>query len=79
VLEDLRELVAILDARLADRAWLVGDRPTIADFALAAWIPTAGPAGFPIDHCGAIVRWYGSVSALPGWQAALAPVQGGSG
>jgi glutathione S-transferase len=67
----LRELAPILDSHLIDRAWLVGEKPTIADFVLAAWIPVAGSAGFPMDHWAAIMRWYRSVSALPGWGAAL--------
>jgi glutathione S-transferase len=69
----VQELSEILDAHLASRSWLVGDKPTIADFALASWIPSATPAGVSLDTFRAIMRWYASVAALPGWQEALPP------
>jgi glutathione S-transferase len=72
----VHELSEILDSYLARRSWLVGDQPTIADFALASWIPSATPAGVSIDTFRAIMRWYASVAALLGWQEALPPAPG---
>lgn len=69
----LRELSAVLDSHLANRSWLVGSRLTIADFAVATWIPTATATGFSLDDFGEIKRWYSSIAALPGWQGALSP------
>jgi glutathione S-transferase len=69
----VRELSEVLDSQLANRKWLVGDKPTIADFALASWIPTARPAGVPLDNFKAIARWYATVASLPGWGEAVTP------
>ena len=67
------ELAAILDAHLSTRTWLVGDGPTIAEFALGAWMPSRTRAGLPIENCREIARWYDRVESLPGWRDTLAP------
>jgi glutathione S-transferase len=69
------ELSQILDTHLASRRWVVGDRPTIADFALASWIPTAKPAGVSLENFKAIAHWYAAVASLPGWRDALTPAR----
>jgi glutathione S-transferase len=69
----VRELAAVLDGHLRGRRWLSGDGPTIADFAVAAWIPGAAPVGCPLERYGEIVRWYDAVQSLHGWNAALPP------
>lgn len=63
---------AILDARLADREFVMGDDLTVADFALAAQLTYAEPARIPILGYPAIVRWRSGLDALPAW-AASAP------
>jgi glutathione S-transferase len=65
------ELAGILNAHLADRLWLVGDKPSIADFALGAWMPSAARVGLPLAGCRAIDSWYGRVAALRGWRESL--------
>jgi glutathione S-transferase len=65
------ELAGILDAHLTGRRWLVGNGPTIAEFAVAAWLPTAEPAGLAFDSFEAIKQWYAAVSDLPGWRNAI--------
>jgi glutathione S-transferase len=65
------ELAGILDAHLADRPWLVGDKPSIADFALGAWMPSAARVGLPLAGRQAIDSWYGRVTALRGWRESL--------
>lgn len=65
------ELAAILDAHLRGRAWLLGDRLTIADFALGAWLPGSQQVGYPVGGYREIARWYAAVEALPGWREAL--------
>jgi len=74
VLEGTRlvtELAGILDDHLRSRQWLVGSTPTIAEFAIASWIPSATPVGVSLEGFEAISRWYGAVAALPGWQQAI--------
>jgi glutathione S-transferase len=68
----MRELASVLNTHLRGREWLVGEKPSLADFALGAWIPSAGPAHFPLDGFVEIARWYRGVEALPGWLSALA-------
>jgi glutathione S-transferase len=60
-----------LDARLRGRRWVTGDALTVADFALAAWLVWAEPAGLPLDDCPDIVAWYGRLLDLPAWRKAL--------
>lgn len=70
------ELAAILDGQLRGRAWLLGDRLTIADFALGAWIPASEPAGYDVRGYAEITRWYAGLESLPGWKAALPQLPG---
>lgn len=65
------ELAAILNTHLRGRRWMTGERLTIADFALGAWLPAAEPAGYPFRAYEEIARWYGSLESLRGWTDAL--------
>jgi glutathione S-transferase len=70
---ELHACAAVLDGRLRGRPWVTGERLTVADFALGAWLVHARPAGLPLDGYPEIVRWYAALAALPGWQRALPP------
>ena len=60
-----REALAVLDAHLADREFVVGAGPTIADLALFAYISRAGDAGLePPPH---VAAWLERIRALPGF------------
>ena len=61
----------VLDAQLQGRRWVTGDVLTVADFALAAWLVYAEPAGFPLEDHAGIVAWYARVLSLPAWRKAL--------
>jgi glutathione S-transferase len=61
----------VLDDQLKDRTWLVGERPTIADFSIAAFVPGAVRLGLPVARYGEIERWYERLAALPAWQDAV--------
>jgi glutathione S-transferase len=63
---------AVLDDQLKRRAWLVGERPTIADFSIGAFVPSAVRLGLPIARFGEITRWYEGLAALPAWRDAVA-------
>lgn len=63
-------LLAMMDGHLADRDWLVGDRPTIADLSLYAYTHTAGAkGGFEMERFPAVTAWCSRVAALPGFVA----------
>jgi glutathione S-transferase len=62
---------AVLDNQLKGRAWLVGGRPTIADFSIGAFVPSAARLGLPVARYGEIERWYEGLAALPAWRDAV--------
>jgi hypothetical protein len=45
---EVRRFGGVLNASLAGRRFLCGDRLTVADFAVGAWLNYAQPAGYPI-------------------------------
>ena len=62
--------LAIVDKRLEGRAFILGDRPTIADISLCAYLYyPAEEFGFDIgkDHP-AVGAWCERMKALPGWK-----------
>ena len=60
-----RDALAVLDAHLADREFVVGAGPTIADLALFAYISRAGDAG--LEHPPHVAAWLERIRALPGF------------
>ena len=62
--------LAILDKRLASRSFVVGERPTIADISLVAYLYyPAEEFGFDIPGTyPAIAKWLDRIKALPGWE-----------
>jgi glutathione S-transferase len=67
----LDDYLGILAIEVAQRPFIIGDRPTVADLSLCAYL------SFPPDESGydlaathpAIHGWLGRIAALPGWQA----------
>ena len=62
---------AIADKHLQDRAFMVGDEPTIADFSMCGYL------FYPVEETGydvrakhpALGRWLSRIQAMPGWRA----------
>lgn len=63
------QLFAVLDAHLADRDFLVGDGPTIADLALYTYTAHAPEGGVALDPYPHIRGWLARIEALPGYVA----------
>lgn len=68
-----RQFAGVLDNHLKDRHlngrdYLVGDTLTVADFAVAAFLPGAQAARLPLDEFAEIRRWYGQLEQLPAWR-----------
>jgi glutathione S-transferase len=62
--------IAIVDKRLSTRPFMLGERPTIADLSLVAYLYyPPGEFGFDIasDHRN-IAAWLDRIKALPGWK-----------
>jgi glutathione S-transferase len=62
----------VLNDHLKGRAWLIGERLTIADFSIGALVPSAEYLGLPLPRFSEIGRWYEGLAALPAWQDAVA-------
>jgi glutathione S-transferase len=65
----LLRFAPILDAALADAAWLVGDRLSYADFRVASVLPFADQAGLPVGGYENIRRWHDRLNVLDAWRA----------
>lgn len=64
----VRRFGQVLDDHLRGRDFLVGDRPTAADFAVGAALPYAEDARIPLEGFGEIARWKARLDALPAWR-----------
>ena len=58
----------VLETHLKTREWMVGDAPSLADFACCGYLYYPEPFGFDRAAFPAISRWLDRISALPGWQ-----------
>ncbi len=63
----------IVDEHLRSHAFLVGERYSIADIAVYAYVHVAGEAGFDLDEYPAVRDWIERVEATPGFVNDLAP------
>jgi glutathione S-transferase len=64
----------VLDAQLKGRKYVTGDKLTVADFSLGAWMTLAEIAHYPVAPFGEIKRWYATLAAMPSWQKTFAQV-----
>lgn len=63
----LRPAAGVLDAHLAQRDYLVGNRLSLADFHTAMFLGYEA-AQLPLDEFVNIARWYARLDALPAWR-----------
>lgn len=64
----LKQYAKVLDEHLAGRRYLVGDRLTVADFAVAVTLPYAEPAQLPLGGFAHIERWHATLNELDAWR-----------
>jgi glutathione S-transferase len=66
----IKDFLGILDGHLRDRAFVVGDRPTIADISMIAYLSyPENETGFDLAATHpAVHTWLGRVAQLPGWR-----------
>lgn len=60
-------ILPLIEARLADHAWLALDRPTIADCAVLPYVALAPEGGVSLSDFPHIRAWIERVKALPGF------------
>jgi glutathione S-transferase len=70
--------LALVDGHLADRSFLVGERYTIADLCIYAYVHVAGEAGFDLASYPAVSAWIERVEATPGHVDDLVPIPSGT-
>ena len=63
----MRAALGLLDQHLADRAFVLGGRPTIADLSLCGYLYFPDEFGVSWGDFPAIGRWLDRIAALPGW------------
>ena len=68
---DVRRFGAVLDGALARRRYLCGERLTVADFSVGAWLNYAERAALPLDDFRQIRRWNADLMELPAWRESI--------
>lgn len=58
----------VLNEHLKGRETIVGNRLTVADFAIASVLPWAKEAALPLEPFPEVRRWHESMMALPAWR-----------
>lgn len=58
----------VLEGHLEGRDWIVGDRPTTADFSCVGYLYYGSEFGFDEAAHPNIVRWRAAIAGLPGWK-----------
>ncbi len=66
-IEAAHKIITVLNAELEGKLWLVGDRATIADVALYAYIAHAPEGNVSLENYANISRWLAKVESLPGF------------
>jgi glutathione S-transferase len=66
-IERAGKLLSLLDRHLADRAFLVGAEPTLADVAVYTYTAHAPEGGVLLEPFPAVRAWLSRVEALPGF------------
>jgi glutathione S-transferase len=69
--EKFHPLARVLDERLADQDYLVGNALTLADISVGAYLMYANQARVPIEPYRNIRRWVSKMNAIPAWGQSL--------
>ena len=74
-LQEIERRLPVLDAHLAVNAWMLGDRLSFVDFAMASAEPYRGRMPIDFDRFANVQRWYEKVAVLPAWAKACGKAQ----
>ena len=72
-IEDFRKHSAVANAQLATSKFLTGDKPTIADFAVAVWLSYEQICKLPLSDYPKLSGWWKAMKELPGGAELAAP------
>ena len=67
-LKEFASSAAILEQHLSARDWLVGERPTYADFRVGCVLPFADVAGLPVRDFPRVDAWRARLTEIPAWR-----------
>jgi glutathione S-transferase len=62
-----RQVLELVNAHLADRTWLVGGQPSIADVAVYPYLAMAEEGGLSLAPYPHLQAWFARIRALPGY------------
>ena len=62
------QFAKVLDQHLADREWLAGKSPTLADYSIAAVLMYRAPTKLPIEGYSHLVRYLDRIATLDAWK-----------
>lgn len=68
-----KRFAGVLDAHLAGRKYLLGDRLTIADFGAGTLLPWTKEAKLPLEGFANIARWHERLMEIPAWREPFPP------
>ena len=69
-LPKLDKFASILERQLLRAPWVCGERPTVADLTLGAYLVYDRPANIPLGGFPRLRNWWSRLSARPAWVAA---------
>lgn len=67
VIARAHNVLKVIDAELADRPWITGGAPTIADIALYSYIARAPEGNVDLSAYTQVKAWLARIEALPGF------------
>ena len=67
-LRNFRRFAGVLDARLAGKTYVVGDKLTLADLTLAASLMYAKQSDVPLAEFPNVQAWFGRITELEAWK-----------
>ena len=73
---DFHDLMPALESHLATRKWLVGEKPTLADFSIGSLFQFAVPGKYPMAKYGNVKAWLGRLEGLAAWKATAPQMMG---
>jgi len=74
--DSVKRFGAVLNQSLEGKKFLVGDRLSLADFAVASPLPYARLCRFPLEGLPNLHNWYERVNGLSAWQKNLPQAPG---
>lgn len=63
-----KQFAAVLNDHLKGKDYILGEKLSVVDFAVASMLPTAKEAELPLEGFDEIRRWHDSLMEIPAWR-----------